>query len=565
MKIYRIDLYLIVLLGIQSNNAEYIDDVILVVKKAFQDGHVAAVWGQAVDPDVITYFLIKYQSPVFTLNISETDTNPTTFMQTVFFAKEPYEFHLFLTEINLIIVNPIRIILVLEENTTEDVKAFTETAYTNDIGDIVVVSVDKQGKTQLSTYFPYDNGMCDDSEPKILNPDKDLFPRKYKNLHGCPVRVTAVNFIPYVRFNYTNDTVFEIGGFDGRFVRHIIGRMNATIKIVVPQNYSDINATTTESFTALVEDIADVMIPSVLVTMERYQSSQISYIYDTLDLVWCIPKRQEIYQWVKVLLPFYNYYTLIIIVSFVMFFISIKLIRKYTRYRYTRSITFGLYGLFFTQAIKFRTGSWLVNCLLILWVWFSFIVRIAYQGELIEGLSHSILEPATETVKEALKIVDEVVGLDSYIEFYRNTSIEERFKSIALSEVKDYVEEISKGKKSMLVLDDMLVKLYGYEVQVLNEKVANAPDCIFMRPRWPAAKEVHRRIVESAEAGLVSKITSQSRFGWVFKYNSTRIPRKYTPLDMMTLSSCFYGLMVMWITCFLILLLEISKNKYSRK
>nr|XP_034830840.1 uncharacterized protein LOC117987884 [Maniola hyperantus] len=562
-----------------SETSELIKKAVSIANSAFNKYHLTSIVWERCDGKVITDFLELYEGTVVTIAINkDLELNYTGFhtnvlyKQTVFFAVEPDEFEYFLKMINHVIVVPIQVILVIvnRELSTQLSTEFTKIAWNNDVGDFVIVGYDADGTVSLKTYFPYKNGVCNNYTPVSLQPNTTkYFMEKFRNFNGCPIRVTLLENIPYVKLKKENDTVTAVSGIDGNLLKLLIEKVNSTMDIVKSVDYGVVstclNGTRVGSFNNLVYNKADIMAPSIIIVSMRYVRSQISYVYYTVKVVWCIPKRREIYEWVKAIMPFLNMSTPIIILAILIIIIIMRLVKKFGKIKEksNKGNLFQMIGIFLGQQVHINSKYRIINCLLIFWIWFCLIVRISYQGNLIDGLRKIILEPPITTLAEAMEVFDELGGMPTFIELYRNTSVENKYNSIKLSEIPNYLKEMAAGRKFLLAVDTTQLLYYRRDLHILEERVTSVPACIHMRARWPAAPEISRLIGHMVESGLVLKIWRDIRYEWLMhrKVNDTNT---FEALDLQLLSSCFYGLFIMYCISFFVFSLEIILNRYKR-
>ncbi|XP_023945941.1 uncharacterized protein LOC112051505 [Bicyclus anynana] len=579
MKIIIFILVIVIIVVKFSEASKLIKKAVFIAKNAFkEDSLTSVVWGRC-DNFVVTDFLNQYEETVVTVKIDKGfDINNTHFhknvlyKQTVFFAEDPAEFEYFLKVINRVIVVPIQVILVIaERKLSQDLAAeFTKTAWDNDVGNIIVMGYDVNDTIALNTYLPYENGCGNYSPVKINANTTNYFKPKFRNFNGCPIRTSLLEFIPYVKLKKQNDSV-NINGVDGNVLKLIIESLNSTMDIVTANTNgvisSCINGTRVGTFNDLVYNVADIMVPSVIIVSIRYAVSQISYVYYTVKIVWCMPNQREIYQWVTAVLPFINMSTPLIILAMFIIIIIFRLIKKLGKIKgeSNKGYLFQMFGIFIGQQVIINSKYRLINYLITFWIWFCLIVRISYQGELINGLRKTILEPRIKTLAEAIKVVDELGGMPTFIELYRNTSIADKYNQIKLRELPHYLDEIAAGRKYLLAVDMQQVKYYRHKVQILEERVTSMPACIHMRPRWPAAPEISHLIGRMVDSGLIVKIWRDMRNEWLLKHSRVENANTVTALDIKTLSSCFYGLLIMYCVCCFIFCLEIVLDRYKRR
>ncbi|XP_013168971.1 PREDICTED: uncharacterized protein LOC106118768 [Papilio xuthus] len=540
------------------------------INKIFDYKEITCVVWWRTDPENVIGLLENYKGSVVTFALVE----PTTYdfhrlvkyKQTVLFASDPDEFKYFIHAVVNNVVNPISVILIFTEIVTNNILTeLMKLAWQNDIGNFIVISVCGNNNVTLTTYIPYRDKECGNYSPIIL-PENKYFIRKFNNFQKCPIRVTAVNAVIYFVLKADNGTV-HVSGIDGNVLNLVLERVNATMKFIGGNNNRDIEVVLNGSAAGLFGDIingsADILGPSLLLTKKRYTQAQPLYVYQTLNLVWCLPRRREIYMRIKVLLPFLTSITIFFIFAWISLFILIMLIHKFSSVNPNlKYVTFRILSMSLGQPIKFVTENWLANSIFVLWIWFCLVIRVAYQSDLVERFELTVLEPRVSTAREALELVDGHGGFASVKDYFNNTPMEMNYKTIRLNETSKYINMIANGKRFLLVTNEILIKYFNPEVQILDERVTSVPTSFYVRPRWPAVYELNKLIERIAETGFVSKILSDYIHDNRVKRNfsQTKTPK---PLDMSILLACFNGLLVMYIVCVIIFAIEIYYYKYN--
>ncbi|XP_038212094.1 uncharacterized protein LOC119832503 [Zerene cesonia] len=326
------------------------------------------------------------------------------------------------------------------------------------------------------------------------------------------------------------------------------------------------NNTLTQTLYVLIYNLSDILVPAVIINQEKYLTAQMSYSYGFINIVWCVPQRQEILTWAKIILPFLSWLSGFIALSFVFIIIVIKASLHFHKVTKKRNDTvIKTIALFLGQEVKFETEFWLSNLVHVTWIWYCFIVRNVYQGVLIDGLHKSILEPPIRSVNDALQHLDEIVGVAAVVHLYKNTSIAKRYKPLNVNDIPVYLQRIANGERILQAVNEDLILFKRYKVQILDESVSHFPVCIFMRARWPGAEEITRIIARTVEYGLKQRISELHLDRWL--RNGARQSNNPTidSLNMLTLISCFYGLIGMYIVSFVTFCIEILWHKLTRK
>ncbi|CAH2094010.1 unnamed protein product [Euphydryas editha] len=568
-----------------SNGCELINHAVLVVNKEYRlDRLTAVVWWRS-NEQTVTQFLEQYKGTVVTVNINShinfDDTNfhdTISYRQTVFFANTPDEFEYFLKKINKTILISIHVIMLLTNDNTETVDTYTKIALENDIGDIIIIRNDAGGNIKLSTYKPYGNGYCLNYTAIDMSLDiksnNTFFIRKYNNFYNCPIRVTAHEFMPYTIFTKNNGSLIELGGTDGYLLQLMLEKLNSSMDLVRfidygrPNHFIDMSLELIEEFKY---STADIMIPSLVWTSKRHSIALGSHTHWHVNIVWFLPIRREIYKWAKMLLPFYHISTLLLITVFLLMFLTIRIIVKFGKIHdeSRNAISFKMLGIFLGQSMMRKNSrNCVINSLFMFWIWFCMLFETSYQGQLIDGLHKTILEPELRTLDEAVKAVEGLGGAMVLHEYYHNTTIESKYEVIKLMDISKYVKEIANGRRFLLMGDKFQIKVYGPVLTILEEGVITLPTSFHVRPRWPAAVEISSLISRILESGLFVKILNDHTFKALLKYNYENTNKQedsFKAMDIETMKSLFQGLIAMIVISVLVFIVEIFWNEYETK
>lgn len=110
-----------------------------------------------------------------------------------------------------------------------------------------IIQVQKaDGRVLIYTYFPFTPKHCGKVEPVLVNEfngtslvHEDLFPKKLKNLYGCPLRAALWHVPPYVYLSTDSNNVTRVtGGFEGKLLLELSRKLNFSLDIIIPPNDS---------------------------------------------------------------------------------------------------------------------------------------------------------------------------------------------------------------------------------------------------------------------------------------------------------------------------------------
>ncbi|XP_047504868.1 uncharacterized protein LOC125049549 [Pieris napi] len=476
-------------------------------------------------------------------------------------------------------LEPIQLILVLIEVNESRITELIQVAWKNEVAEIIIVTTNIKKELSLYTFIPYTPGDCGNITPVEVPVNvPSFFIRKFLNFNKCPLTLSAHTSMPYIKVIKENDKII-LKGFESDIMNLIVERLNATLVVISNEEQERDNIANDSlkvGFSDLISKDADVMLPAVFVNEKRYSVALTTYTYNDLTIVWIAPKQRVIYAWANLILPFISRITPLIILTILCFVAVVKLIIRFGRYHELKekTVIFQSFTILLGLQTKFETKCWLNNTTYVLWVWYCFLIRIAYQGDLINGLHKVILEPPIRTVNDGLQILDEVVASAAIQELYKNTSLEEQFNVLAKpSDSEAYLKNIVDGARILLAEDYITVKSHGYldMVQFLEESVVRLPACIFVRARWPGVDEFRRKIMEFHQHGFFGYYYFQYKARHYRRYERTNgshtKERSTKPLTIASLSSLFYGLLMAYFICFLVFCMEIIwfKTKVTKE
>nr|XP_021192292.2 uncharacterized protein LOC110377654 [Helicoverpa armigera] len=538
------------------------------------------IWKQN-ESECVTGYLQSYPgsvvlSPWATYNDSKVrDINETIgFKQTIYFATNLLEYEIIMELINEVIRFPIRFILVLENpvKSISELSAFIEVTARNDQADLILISENEAGEVSLSTFFPYSEGLCGNYTPVFLKYGDDLWPKKFSNFYQCPIRTALLEYFPYVTVHFEKGKITSVGGYDGKILMIILKKLNASLEVTSAYNNvfgTYVNGTATGSIGDLATEKADILIPADILTEKRYTVTLPSHTYHTVDIRWVGPKQREVYDWLKFIIPDKTNFTYLHLLVYILFVLVAMLVRKCKPHMTsaTNRILYQSFIILLGQSARFVTKSWLLNSLFVLWIWFCFFFRIDYQADLVDALQTLDLEPPFESIEEAVTKVDGYGGVEVVVDYYKDTPLERNYKVIPMNELKNYIRRIVEGENFILATDIALVKLLEPYVQILKKRISATGACFYMRPGWPAAKDVDDVIFSLVEAGFIENLLSDNNnHRWIVNRMNADDVLQPKSLSVEKLSTCFYGLGIMWLICFIILLIEIvHHNKHLNK
>lgn len=179
-----------------------------------------------------------------------------------------------------------------------------------------VVFENNSGEVQVKTFKPFNGKNCYDTTPKLINRykngkfEKDLktiYPKKMKNLHKCPIRVSVSNDSePYIFVRPMKNGSFEFSGDSFEIISTLAKILNFKVNFSYAGSEGFIldNGTAEGPMKALMDGNADLTINNWWLKSNRlkYFSATVSYSSEKLVLV--IPPGKNLSSFEKLAYPF---------------------------------------------------------------------------------------------------------------------------------------------------------------------------------------------------------------------------------------------------------------------
>lgn len=423
------------------------------------------------------------------------------------------------------------IISCIEEDTTKcNESQIFEICWKYKIVNVVYLKFSsRDNAVQYFTYFPHRDEKCENIDPVRLLANKNenacdkFFPPKFQNLNGCPVRVSTFIQAPYMTFTESGTP----SGADGDLLPLIIKALNASLQIITPLHniwgIFEENGTWSGSLGDIYYDKADLSVTSAALTYERYIDFQISISYKDINLMWvtCPPDLRP--SWQKLLIPVkFNVHitiTIIFLSIFILnFLITLNIFSELVKEFLIENIHWhlSLYSWMSFMGIPLlklpKRSAFLI--IVILWIWFSFILRTIYQSALITSLKENIYYPKFHTFEEAVNAKYLYGGGPAMKSFY----IEEReiynnwVNLGSATELQETLLKQSDGYQFVMAisetLTDIFLKKYNgtRRLQILPSKVIRTPSVIYLKKYSPFTNPINNVLINLTETGIQSKL-----------------------------------------------------------
>lgn len=453
--------------------------------------------------------------------------------QYVIFTDDIDDFQLILDALkDLEIKNTGKFVIVCQSNIRSHCEEnnITQLLWAYKIVNVVIIKIEEnQGRGY--TYYPISDGLCNNTKPikvassnysdKLITNHGDAFGMKLKKLSFCPLLVSTFIQSPYI-MKIINGTPI---GADGDILRIIAYALNTTLVTKTPHRGHGWglrleNGIWTGSLADLLDDLANISMTSAALTVSRSTDFQLSRSYYTVSLVWVTHPAMLQDEALKLLHPFGPTTRIALIVSYVLVVLCAFVIKteKWSIICHaiqedqpSKSIVFYSWMICMGQAIIKLPKKPAFLQIAVLWVYYCFLIRTAYQVYLISSLKGKFYEDQFNIIDDAMKANYPFGGgaalRDYYIDY---PEIYDSWIVIDTAEIVPTALNISQGHKFVLAMNrdavKALIKEHKVSLHILPRKVVVSPAVIFAKKYSPLLESINLILSRLVASGLVEKL-----------------------------------------------------------
>lgn len=454
---------------------------------------------------------------------------------------------------------------------------------------VVIVVVNDDKKIALYTYYPYKNHLtCQNVEPTLIGfwddgaiLEKDLFPDKMSNLKGCPLYISTNKV-----YHPATEQKIPLEIIKRAIIRYLRDVMNFT-PIISSRDYLSIDSDGAKNWSETLDDIlkgtANISTCSISPGMDRIGILDYSMPYFRISIAWLGPplKPGPIY-W-RLLAPLNGYLWLIlllvvIIVNFIPFTMKIERVRKFCHKNFKNSnqlhgIAIRIWAVMMGQPIRVAPKRFRDFYILGLWIWFTFVVRSAYQSVLIGALKSDTTVGKFFDLKEAVDNGYSFGGRAGVLShFEHDPFIRDGYEVIQEVGFEKAFQEVLEGKKKFIFAIS-LEYVWAYCMSqginenecghILPDSIMTVPLVIWMPKNSPFKNPLSNWLIRFLESGLLEKDTIKRSTASILKSTEP------TALENEQVFSSILCLLIGYLISFVVFILEIirfkTKDTYIRK
>ncbi|XP_041985025.1 uncharacterized protein LOC121737416 [Aricia agestis] len=446
------------------------------------------------------------------------------------------------------------------------------------VTDVIVVTRDSNRRIALYTYYPYkDHFNCHNFQPSFIEYTntsvKNLYVDKTRNMRGCPLYISTDKlFHPITEQKVTLQVIKQ------SLTRLLSAAMNFT-PITTSIDYVNIDSDSSKNWSAALSDIlkgtANMSTCTVTLGIDGFSVLDFTIPYFRVRLGWLAPPPQPAPIWWPLYSPLSGYLWLILLlvivpVNSLPLILKLKSVKRFCR-RYFKNfdklqnVAFRSWGIMMGQTIRFAPTRFRDFYIIGLWIWFTFVIRSAYQSVLIGALKSNVTIGKFLSVKEAVENGYRFGGKeDVIVHFEHDPTIKENYEIITQDKYVERFRDVLDGR-TKFVFAMFLEYAWAYCLtqgwseeecgHVIPDSIMTVPVVVWMKKNSAFKKSISLWVVRFLESGLLDKDTMKKPL-----MNSLRILDP-TPLTINQLLSCILCLLIGYVTCFIVFLLEIVAYK----
>ncbi|KAI5644413.1 ligand-gated ion channel domain-containing protein [Phthorimaea operculella] len=467
--------------------------------------------------------------------------------------------------------NTAKFIIVCVSTDVEDCdeQAIMQTLGELSIANVVFLKLTEDFTPEGYTVYPLRPNKCWNKEPVKINEltygcvkdrcYENLFPEKYWNLYQCPISIATFEQPPYMSFENDSNGEIRPVGSDGDTLRLVTNMLNGSLSLKIPEekewgHYRNNNWT--GCLGEVYNNRAHGAMCSTPLTVAKYGNFQISFTYDSMDLVWGASLPAEKPSWEKLLYPLPVFLRLILLFMFIVIicmnsFMKTKFwnnVMKVLGTKTTRSnLLIYTWIIFLGMPVAKIPRKFPFRLVLFSWLYYCFLIRTLYQATLVGSLKLRIYDKRLEKFSDVLAKKYPFGGQQSLREYFsEDRNVYENWQSISHAETDEMLDKITKGESDFVIAMNResifahLMKHRGTrQVQILPEKIVNSPSVIFFKKNSHICAPVSKFLTVQIEGGF-----SQRLYGEYTRHMKNLLRQPDSPAEPLQLQH-FFGSFVL--------------------
>lgn len=490
-----------------------------------------AIMSKDVDEKFVNRFVQYYEGTV----VIETTRDPFPPKQVVIIVESIHSFFKILAKLKpdlrgktLLSTGANFLVLILSN--PKRIERITSFLWSYYVLNVIIIVNDKKNNTALYTYYPYmDHLHCQNTQPSLISycDDKHLrrniYPDKMQNMRGCPLYVSTNKL-----YHPNTEQKIPLQIVKKAILRLLRDIMNFT-PIISTRDYVSIDSDRAKNWSDSLNDVitgvTNISISTIPLGYDRMGYLDYSIPYFRVRLAWLAPPIEPGPVWWRLLFPLNGYlWVFLMSVSFFInslpFISKIKPVKNFCR-RYFRNfdklqgVAFRSWGMFMGQPIHVAPVRFRDFYIVTLWLWFTFVIRSAYQSVLIVALKTDETTGNFVDLKEAVDHGYRFGGRAGILtHFEHDPLIRDGFEVIPEESFEDVFKDVI-DNKVQFVLATSLEYAWAYCVaqgrgedvcgHILPDSIMTVPLVVWMKSQSAFVRPLAVWLPRFIEAGLLEK------------------------------------------------------------
>ncbi|XP_060805718.1 uncharacterized protein LOC132902881 [Amyelois transitella] len=451
------------------------------------------------------------------------------------------------------------------------------------VTNVVTIANEKTNIT-LYTYFPYRNQFdCQNTLPKMIGVWKgnaiteNIFSNKMKNMQGCPLYISTDKlYHPELEYKVPLQIIKKV------LLKLLRDKMNFTAVTSI-RDYVSLDLHRARNWSDSLNDVVsgrdNISTCSIPLGVDKSGLLDFSTPYFRVRHGWLAPPISPGPVLWRLLTPLNGYLWLILlivvtIVNLIPIVWKIRSVKKFgmtyfKNFKRLHGIIFRSWGVMMGQPVRMAPKRFRDLYIIGLWIWFTFVVRSAYQSVLILALKTDTADGAFNNLKESIDYGYKFGGRATFINYFEyDQGIKDMFIVIPDSEFDNMFWDVVEGRKKF-VLAISLEYAWAYCLSrgrkenecglVLVDSILSVPLVIWTRHQSPFARLISIWIQRFVESGLLDR-------EWVNAPSVTSVlPSDATPLTWKQTTSCMLCYLLGVAISIIVFLIELALHKIKKK
>lgn len=472
------------------------------------------------------------------------------------------------------------IVLFSQPHRLERINSFLWSYYATNV--VIIVSTSNK-HIALYTYFPYKKPLsCQNMEPSLIGfwhdkgiLQKKMFPDKMGNMQGCPLYISTNKL-----YHPATEQKIPLEIIKKAIVRLFRNAINFT-PVISSRDFLSIDSDEGKNWSATLDDVlsgaSNISMCSVSPGMEKAGLLDYSIPYFRISLAWLAPPLRPEPIWWRLLSPLNGYLWLgillvVFIVKSIPFIMKVGRIKKFCQRNFRNvdklhGVVIRIWAVLMGQPIRVEPRRFRDFYILTIWIWFTFVVRSAYQSVLIGALKSEVPVGRFCDLKEAVDAGYKFGGRAGVLEhFDYDPYIRDNFVVVPENEFDDVFREVLEGRRKFIFAIS-LEYVFAYCMSqgindnecgyVLPDSIMTIPLVIWMRKNSTFKRPLSVWLIRLIESGLIEKD--------MLKVPVTKTLKaiESSPLTLDQVSSCMLCLLLGYVLSIIIFVIEIVKFKIN--